>query len=334
MMMMTILTVLLLLLSSVSHVQSCLRYIPPPCIPCSRSQSQDLRKSARFAFGPQCCDMTEGSSSSSSGNLMNATRCGVSNTRIVGGQDATENQFPWQCGILKSDDTFDGCGATLISCDPVIIVSAAHCFQGTDANPNGKKVSCGAHMMGGGVTAAPLDTNEERLTITEIINHPDFDYSTKENNIAVIKVSGSFSCSEGKIWPACLPSSQRYTYVGWEDTIVSGWGSLSSGGVFPSTLQWVKAPPVSDATCNQPSSYDGLITADMICAGLPAGGVGSCRRDGGGPLVSKATGVDTGYSLIGVVSWGVPCALPNFYGVYTEVSTYLSWIAEQYGLSL
>ena len=59
--------------------------------------------------------------------------CGVSNTRIVGGQDAAENQFPWMCGILNSDDTFYGCGATIISCDPVIIVSAAHCFEGSDA---------------------------------------------------------------------------------------------------------------------------------------------------------------------------------------------------------
>ena len=66
---------------------------------------------------------------------------------------------------------------------------------------------------------------------------------------------------------------------------------------------------------------------------MSAGGVGTCQGDSGGPLVSKATGVDTGYSLIGVVSSGLGCALPNFYGVYTEVSYYLDWIAEQYGLT-
>ena len=55
--------------------------------------------------------------------------CGVTNSRIVGGQAAVENQFPWQCAILNGDNTWYGCGATLISCDPVIIVSAAHCFQ-------------------------------------------------------------------------------------------------------------------------------------------------------------------------------------------------------------
>ena len=146
--MMTILTAVVLLVCSVSHVNSCLQYVPPPCTPCSRSQRLDQRKSARFAFGPTCCDMAE---DTSSGKLTNATsnilfeylsytmlntftqECGVSNTRIVGGQDATENQFPWQCGILDSDDYFYGCGATIISCDPVIIVSAAHCTASREA---------------------------------------------------------------------------------------------------------------------------------------------------------------------------------------------------------
>ena len=59
--------------------------------------------------------------------------CGQLNTRIVGGEAATENQFPWTCGILTSDNKFYGCGATIINCNPVVIVSAAHCFQGVNA---------------------------------------------------------------------------------------------------------------------------------------------------------------------------------------------------------
>ena len=66
---------------------------------------------------------------------------------------------------------------------------------------------------------------------------------------------------------------------------------------------------------------------------MSAGGVDACQGDSGGPLVSKGTGVDTGYSLIGVVSWGSGCASPNYYGVYAKVSKYLDWIADQYDLS-
>ena len=77
--------------------------------------------------------------------------CGLSNKRIIGGDEARENEFPWMCSILYSDDEVDQvfvklsspptfllfqfytCGATLLGCDPVIIVSAAHCFYGSVA---------------------------------------------------------------------------------------------------------------------------------------------------------------------------------------------------------
>ena len=57
--------------------------------------------------------------------------------------------------------------------------------------------------------AAPLDTNEQRLAITEIIYHPDYNHTLNgyplEYDIAVIKVSGTFECRTDAIYPACLP---------------------------------------------------------------------------------------------------------------------------------
>ena len=64
----------------------------------------------------------------------------------------------------------------------------------------------------------------------------------------------------------CQP--QKYTYEGWADTLVSGWGTIESGGEISNTLKYVKVPPVSDATCNAADSYGGSIVSDqMICAG-------------------------------------------------------------------
>ena len=63
-------------------------------------------------------------------------------------------------------------------------------------------------MMAGQFSPAPLDTNEQRLSITQIINHPNYNVNTLENDVAVIKVSGSFTCSKDKIYPACLPNSE------------------------------------------------------------------------------------------------------------------------------
>ena len=59
------------------------------------------------------------------------------------------------------------------------------------------------------VQPAPLDTNEQRLAITEIINHPDYIYNldnTMKYDIAVIKVNGSFDCRTDSIFPVCLPN--------------------------------------------------------------------------------------------------------------------------------
>ena len=60
----------------------------------------------------------------------------------------------------------------------------------------------------------------------------------------------------------------KETYVGWQDTIVSGWGSRATGGpTVGGTLQYARVPPVSDRTCNQPESYNGRVTSGMMCAG-------------------------------------------------------------------
>ena len=63
-----------------------------------------------------------------------------------------------------------------------------------------------------------------------------------------------------------------------------------------------------------------------------SGSEGSCLYDTGGPLVTKTDG-DSGYSLIGVVSFGDGCGTPSKYGVSTEFSKYLDWVALQYGLT-
>ena len=59
----------------------------------------------------------------------------------------------------------------------------------------------------------------------------------------------------------------------------------------------------------------------------------TCYGDSGGPLVSRATGLDLGFSLIGVHSWGDQCQQNTLMGA-AEVSHFLPWIAKQYGLSL
>lgn len=62
---------------------------------------------------------------------------------------------------------------------------------------------------------------------------------------------------------------------------VSGWGYNSlSGGQAPFTLRTVTVPIVSTARCNSSESFNGNITANMICAGYRTGGKDACKVQG------------------------------------------------------
>ena len=49
--------------------------------------------------------------------------------RVIGGNVTQENEIPWQVAMLRKTDGWHGCGAALLSCDPLIVVTAAHCVE-------------------------------------------------------------------------------------------------------------------------------------------------------------------------------------------------------------
>jgi hypothetical protein len=70
-------------------------------------------------------------------------------------------------------------------------------------------------------------------------------------------------------------------------------------------------------------SYQGLITSDMLCA--TDDGQDSCQGDSGGPLLIQ-NGAANRDVLVGLVSWGLGCALPGFPGIYSRISDQIDWI--------
>ena len=115
------------------------------CIICDEEQLAE-EQSPRFFFGfigsfitrRACCPVDETRQATTlpptGPRMKNATRCGrKSYQRILGGVVTKENEFPWQCALLNTDMSYFGCSAVLLSCDPVIIVSAAHCFREYDS---------------------------------------------------------------------------------------------------------------------------------------------------------------------------------------------------------
>jgi len=108
-------------------------------------------------------------------------------------------------------------------------------------------------------------------------------------------------------------------------SVVSGWGTLSSGGSLPSQLQAVEVYITPHAECNADYAAYGGITDNMICAAVPGGGKDACQGDSGGPLV-------VGSQLVGIVSWGVGCAEADYPGVYSNVATLRSFVYDNTGV--
>ena len=162
------------------------------------------------------------------------------------------------------------CGGTLISSTHVL--TAAHCTQ---SDASSIRVIVGEHNI--------ADSEFNRVDVAEIINHPDYDSQTTDNDYAILRLANPVTFTN-EVSPACLPADLNATYAGVLAT-VTGWGTLSSGGNQPNALQEVDVTVTTNAECN--SAY-GRITANMVCAA--DSGKDSCQGDSGGPLIAPENG--------------------------------------------
>lgn len=231
--------------------------------------------------------------------------------KIVGGQTAALDDWPWMAALIFADraDAFDGqfCGAVIVH--PRWAVTAAQCVQGR-----------GVESFQVGVGSNSLDT-VERVAVKDIVIHPDFDRTTLDNDIALLLLESPVSVPSIRIVeePAVAQAGTLATIL--------GWGSLDvTGTSFPRLLQEAQLPIVENAVANAPGIHNGELTGNMLAAGFAEGGVDVCFADSGGPLVVPTAG---GWALAGLTSFGVSgvdCAAPEAYGGYTRVANYRTWI--------
>jgi hypothetical protein len=250
-------------------------------------------------------------------------RCGVGNSRrIVGGTFASAGTWPWAVIVGRpSGSSFQVvCGGTLVNRNTVI--SAAHCFNG-GSDPT--------HIRAGDTDIrSSADGNGIDVRISAVNKHPSWNPTTLANDIVVLKLSQNLQYSTSVRW-ACLPFSYQNkdlaSIMRNPDPTVVGWGSTAVGGGAETRLKQAQVPMVTQQSCESAYSSVGQVSigSSKICAGT--GGRDTCNGDSGGPLLSDH--LEAGWTLVGITSFGVECARPEFPGVYTRVDKFLDWIQPQ-----
>lgn len=247
--------------------------------------------------------------------------CGIKGqNRVVGGQSAGVTEWPWQtllADISPSGGGYQFCGATLISRNWVL--TAAHCTH--------NRLAANIGVVVGQYNTLSLSSTSQVRRVDQIIQHPNFNRTTVNHDIALLRLDSPVSFSVA-VRPVCLPT--RFTNYNFDKQIgiVTGWGTTSFGGTSSENLLEVSLPIISTANCRLNPIVGSKITDNMFCT--YAENKDACQGDSGGPLnwIDPQTG--RAY-IVGITSFGIGCAKLNTPGIYTKVTNYFSWIQQYTG---
>jgi secreted trypsin-like serine protease len=258
-----------------------------------------------------------------------------SRTRIIGGNEAVPNSWPWTVYIQYDFGNGKGamCGGALINLDGSAqqsdkILTAAHCVmneEGTEVyNPSQFTVLLGAHNI-----ILEDEPNRVIAQVKSVKPHEKYDANGVINDVAILQLTDPVTFSQ-YVQPICLPTTSAPSDP--SKCYAVGWGRISNDNTKTADiLQQALLPVLSDATCT--STWGDTYRADtMICAGHLNGSKSTCEGDSGGPLICKE---GDHYTLYGSTSFGngekganglYQCAAANKPSVFSRTHSFLPWI--------
>ncbi|XP_018006448.1 transmembrane protease serine 11D [Hyalella azteca] len=242
--------------------------------------------------------------------------------RIVGGEDAEPGEWPWMVVINLSRPGFNEtrlCGGSLIS--DRYVLTAGHCFHAALSQMGSVSLSSFTVKVG----VVYWNSSVEPISIKAMHIAPLYDDDTLTDDLALVKLATPVVFNE-TVQPICLP--ERYEDFIGQLASVTGWGYTTPDAKdYNDILQQTQVEVLPQRSCA--SILDRQMDAierrkGIICAGFEDGRSDACKGDSGGPLMVQTT--CNQWLLIGVVSFGESCSVPDRPGLYVDVARYIDWI--------
>ena len=248
---------------------------------------------------------------------------------IIGGNPIDISKAPWQVSI-KFASTGDHLGGGIIVA-PDWIITSAHVVQVYLTAPQDIIIHAGS------TNQTNLGTGQIK-TISDIQIHPNYVYSTGQNDVALIHLTTpliyNYNVCPIEYSNSCNVQSTDIFPNNINSAFITGWGEVSST-IYISDILQGKSIPIIDRQIAESIFFNTIgylphsISSDMIPFYLYGAGAG--HGDSGGPAILDNNGNKI---AIGACSWAAPYpAADHAPCVYHFIQTSSDWISTYTGIT-
>lgn len=221
---------------------------------------------------------------------------------------------PYQVSVQYKEKHL--CGGSMKSGN--FIITAAHCFKHSLLNKNLYTVRVGSTFNDEG----------KEYKVRKIIVHEKYSKINRTNDIALIFLDG-FVPRTGYTQYVTL-TNDRFIQTGGR-FYLSGWAKWSiKTTIYSRHLKGALIKIVDFKKCSNFYSEKGERVSDSTLFCAIDEGTGVCEGDPGSPLIFsfKTKSLKDSYELVGIASLGAGCDQEGVPRIFTKVSKYVDWIAD------